>query len=169
MTVADMTFEETIVINADASALFRLSQDYGRRLEWDPFLRSASLLGNAREAGVGVRALCTSKNGLAMETEYVSFNPPRATAVTMTSGPWLLASFAGSWRFDEIELGRTRVSFRYNVQARPKWLSWILTPILRGVFARDTRSRLRALKSFVDGGGLSTAGTTEPMTTDATR
>jgi ribosome-associated toxin RatA of RatAB toxin-antitoxin module len=162
-----MTFEEAIVINADASALFRLSQDYSRRLQWDPFLRSASLLGNAREAGVGVRALCTSQNGLAMETEYVTFNPPRATAVTMTRGPWLLASFAGSWRFDEIELGRTRVSFRYNLQARPKWLSWFLTPVFAWAFARETRNRLRALQGFVDGGGLMAGESAEQLPADA--
>jgi ribosome-associated toxin RatA of RatAB toxin-antitoxin module len=161
-----MTFEDSVLISADPAALFRLSQDYNRRLEWDPFLRSASLLGDAREAGVGVRALCTAKSGWVMETEYVSFNPPRAAGVTMTRGPRLLASFAGSWRFDEIELGRTRVSFRYNLQARPKWLSWFLTPVFAWAFARDTRQRLQALKSFVEGSGLLAGGTTKPMPTD---
>jgi hypothetical protein len=57
-----MTFEESIVIDAAPAELFVLSQDYPRRLEWDPFLRSASLVG-AREAGMGVRALCVAKSG----------------------------------------------------------------------------------------------------------
>jgi Polyketide cyclase / dehydrase and lipid transport len=104
-----MTFDESVVIDAEPTALFRLSQDYGRRLEWDPFLRSANLVGDARAADVGVRALCVSRSGWAMETEYVSFNPPRATAVKMTSGPWFLDQFAGSWRFEEVAPGRTRV------------------------------------------------------------
>ncbi len=85
-----MTFDESVEIDADPASLFRLSQDYGRRLEWDPILRSASLVGNAHAAEVGVRALCVSRSGWVMETEYVSFNPPRATAVKMTSGPWFL-------------------------------------------------------------------------------
>ena len=59
-----MTFEESIEIAAAPDELFRLSQDYGRRLEWDPFLRSAGLVG-AREAGVGVRALCVARSGWA--------------------------------------------------------------------------------------------------------
>ena len=67
-----------------------------------------------------------------METEYVSFNPPRATAVKMTRGPWFLSSFAGSWRFEEIEPGRTRVGFHYSLEARPRALSWLLNPILAG-------------------------------------
>ena len=66
-----MTFNQSIVVDAAPAALFRLTQDYDLRLEWDPFLRSARLIGNAREPGVGVRALCVAKNGWAMETEYV--------------------------------------------------------------------------------------------------
>jgi len=149
-----MTFDESVLIDAEPAALFRLSQDYGRRLEWDPFLRSASLVGDAREADVGVRALCVSRGGWAMETEYVSFNPPRATAVKMTSGPWFIDNFAGSWRFEEVAPGRTRVGFRYSLRAWPVWLSWLLTPILARAFARDTHERLRALKEAVERRGV---------------
>jgi hypothetical protein len=148
-----VTFDESIVINADSAELFGLSQDYDRRLEWDPFLRSASLVG-ARGAGGGIRALCVARSGWAMETEYVSFNPPRATAVKMTRGPWFLASFAGSWRFEEIGPGRTRVAFRYSLAARPRVLSWLLNQILGLSFARDTRARLRALKEAVEQRGM---------------
>ena len=130
-----MTFEQSILIDATASALFELSQDYPRRLEWDPFLRSAELLNGAVEAAVGVRALCVDRQGTAMETEYVSYNPPRAVAVKITRGPWFLESFAGSWRFEEVKQGQTRVSFCYSLSARPRWLSWLLKPILRRVFA----------------------------------
>lgn len=149
-----MTFDESVVIDAEPAALFRLSQDYGRRLDWDPFLRSARLVGNARGAGLGTRAVCVSRSGWAMETEYVSFNPPTATAVKMTSGPWFLDRFAGSWRFEEVAPGRTQVSFRYNLRARPGWLSWLLTPLLSRAFARDTRDRLLALKEAVEQRGL---------------
>ena len=92
---------DSIEIVAEPTALFQLSQDYSRRLDWDPFLKSAGLSGGAREAGVGVRALCVDRKGTKMETEYVSFNPPRAVAIKMTRGPWFLKSFAGSWRFEE--------------------------------------------------------------------
>jgi ribosome-associated toxin RatA of RatAB toxin-antitoxin module len=148
------TFEQAILIKSTPSALFRLSQDYTRRLEWDPFLRSAKLLGDAHHAGVGVRAVCVAKSGWAMETEYVSFSPPRNTAVKMTRGPWFLDRFAGSWHFDEVEPGYTQVSFRYNLQFRPKWLAWICEPILARAFARDTRRRLRGLKDAIEVRGI---------------
>src|SRR5687768_871524 len=108
-----MTLEQSIVIAASPGELFSLSQDYHRRLEWDPFLKSAELLNGASAPAVGVHAYCVARSGLGMETEYVSFNPPRATAVKMTRGPWLIESFAGSWRFEEVSPGQTRVSFRY--------------------------------------------------------
>jgi hypothetical protein len=145
-----MTFEQSIVIAASPGALFALTQDYGRRLEWDPFLKSAQVLGGIREAGVGVRAYCVAHSGVGMETEYVSFNPPRICAVKMTRGPRLIGTFAGSWRFEEVQPGSTRVIFRYNLRVRPWWLSWLLTPLTGWFFARDTRRRLVALKAAVE-------------------
>jgi ribosome-associated toxin RatA of RatAB toxin-antitoxin module len=144
------TFADHVLIAAPADALFALTQDYTRRLEWDPFLSRAELVGGAREAGPGVRALCVARTGLAMETEYVSFNPPGVCAIRMTRGPWFLREFAGSWRFREVEPGRTEVAFTYHLVARPRFL----TPLLRRVFARDTRKRLLGLKLAVEEGGL---------------
>ena len=152
-----MNFEQSVVIAAAPADLFALTQDYGRRLEWDPFLKSAELLDGATAAGVGVRANCVAHNGLGMETEYVSFHPPRACAVKMTRGPRIIDRFAGSWRFEEVSPGRTRVGFRYNLRARPAWLSWLLTPAAGWVFARDTRKRLAALKAAVEERGLTAA------------
>jgi ribosome-associated toxin RatA of RatAB toxin-antitoxin module len=148
------TFQESIVIKSDPDAIFRLSQDYARRLEWDPFLRSANLVGGADQAGLGVRAVCVAKSGWAMETEYVSFSPPRTTAVKMTRGPWFIDRFAGSWHFDEVEPGYTQVSFSYNLQFGPKWLGWLFEPILTRAFARDTRRRLRGLKDAIEVRGI---------------
>ena len=150
----DMTFEDSTVIAASPDELFTLTQDYSRRLEWDPFLTSAELRGGASTAGIGVRAYCVAHNGLGMETEYVSFNRPRTCAIKMTSGPRMIDSFAGSWRFEEVAPGQTWVGFRYHLRAKPWWLSWLLTPIIGWQFARDTRKRLVALKAAVEHRGL---------------
>lgn len=149
-----MTFEDSIVIRATPEALFALTQDYGRRLEWDPFLKEARLVGGATASAVGVRAYCVARSGLGMETEYVSFQPPRVTAVRMTRGPWIIESFAGSWRFMKGGEAATRVVFKYQVRARPRWLARLLTPILTRVFARDVRKRLRGLKIAVERDGI---------------
>jgi ribosome-associated toxin RatA of RatAB toxin-antitoxin module len=153
-----MTFEQSIVIAGSPGGLFALTQDYRHRLEWDPFLKSAELLGSLAQASVGARAYCVARSGLGMETEYISFNPPRTCAVKMTQGPRLIERFAGSWRFEEVSPGQTRVAFRYHLRARPRWLSRVLTPVLGWVFARDTRKRLFALKEAVEQRGLLAEG-----------
>lgn len=141
-----MRSTQSILIRATPQFLFDLSQDYARRLTWDPFLRSADLLHGATAAGIGVQARCVGHDGLAVETEYVSFHPPQVTAVKMTRGPWVLEAFAGTWRFTAINADTTRVDFVYHLRARPKWLTWIMTPLVAYAFAREMRKRLAALK-----------------------
>ncbi len=141
------TFESSIEIAASPQAAFDLTQDYSRRLSWDPFLSEARLVGGATEAGVGVRAWCVAKvPPVGMETEYVSFQPPRVAAVKMTRGPWFFESFAGSWRFDEVSPGVTRVTFRYSLTTRPA----ALRPVAAAVFNREMRQRLEGLKATLE-------------------
>ena len=135
-------FRQSIEIAARADALFNLTQDYANRLAWDPFLREARLLGGAKTPGVGVRAWCVARSGLGMETRYVSFNPPNTCAVEMTRGPWFFRSFSGSWRFDPITPERTRVTFTYSLVGRP----FLISRLVRFIFARETFRRLEALK-----------------------
>jgi ribosome-associated toxin RatA of RatAB toxin-antitoxin module len=139
------TFEHFVLIRSSADKLFALTQDYSQRLDWDPFLKVARLCDGATEAKIGVRAWCVARSGLGMETEYISFDPPKRTAVRMTQGPFFIKKFSGSWVFSE-EGPETRVTFRYNVIARPAWLG----RLLHGVFTKDTRRRLKALKRFCE-------------------
>ncbi len=141
-----MPVHEFVEIAAEPPALFALSQDYARRLDWDPFLKEACLLEGAKEAGLNVRAWCVSRQGVGMETRYISFKPPRVCAVEMTRGPWFIRSFSASWRFEAIEPGRTRVSFLINVVARPRFCSLFLTRLI----AHETRRRLTALKQTAE-------------------
>jgi ribosome-associated toxin RatA of RatAB toxin-antitoxin module len=136
------SFEHSIVVEAERAAVFALTQDYDRRLSWDPFLSEARLC-DATEPAVGVRAWCVDRKGRGMETEYVSFRPPERVAVRMTKGPWLLASFAGAWIFEELAPERTLVRFRYHVELRLP----LVGPLVQRAFARETSRRLEALRA----------------------
>jgi ribosome-associated toxin RatA of RatAB toxin-antitoxin module len=146
--------EESLRIRAPADGLFALSQDYGLRLEWDPFLRDMTFLGGATEAAVGVRVRVRAKNGLAMEVEYVSVNPPHVVGMRMTRGPFFFRLFAGVWQFRPLPDGATEVTFRYSFETRWPWLRWLLDPVIRVVFRRDIRARLRGLKEGAERRGL---------------
>ena len=147
--------EAAIEIRATPERIFDVIHDYGRRLEWDPFLTDARILDGAPAAGVGVTTRCTARNGfggLAMETVYVSFDRPRVAAVKMTKGPPMLSTFAASLRQDPsaADPGLTRVTYRFNFSTRPAWLRAIMGPVATLLFRRETRQRLRALKAYIE-------------------
>lgn len=139
---------ERIQIHCPRERVFAYTQDYGQRLVWDTFLREARLVQGASRADVGVRAWCVSRYGLGMETEYVSFDPPAVTAVKMTRGPWMFASFAGSWRFDAVDADTTTTTFTYAFTLRAPLRPF--TALVRFILVRNVRERLRDLKARLE-------------------
>lgn len=141
---------DAIEIQADSAQLFALTQDYSRRLTWDPFLKEARLLGGVTEAAIGARAWCVARSGWGMETEYIAFRAPEVAAVRMLRGPWCLERFTSTWRFREVAPGMTRVEFRFHLRVRPRWPRPLLTPIVMAYFSWETRRRLMALKRVAE-------------------
>ena len=144
--------EESIEIAAEPQTVFDLIHDYGRRLEWDPFLKEARLL-DQPAACVGATCRCVARNtfgGLAMDAVYVSFDRPNVATVKMVKGPGFLESFAATLRQERVAEKRTRVTYRYNFVTQPAWLRPIFNPICSLVFASEVRNRLRALKNFLE-------------------
>lgn len=146
-------FEATVEIRAAPGAIFKLTHDYSRRLEWDPLLREARLLDGAEAAGPGVKSVCVgcaALLGLSLETVYITFDPPWLSAVEMTRGPALFGNFAASIRHEVIRPGVTRVIYRGHVETRPRWLRWLLEPLVNQRFDRATKRRLHALKRALE-------------------
>jgi ribosome-associated toxin RatA of RatAB toxin-antitoxin module len=146
MLAAMPTIQEELEIDAPQGPLFALAQDYGLRLEWDPFLREMKFRDGAREAAVGVRVWVRAHNGMTMEVEYITLKPPEQVAMRMVDGPAIFKQFSGAWLFKAVTPERTRVVFRYNFAARPRLLARAIEPIVGRVLARDMRQRLAGLK-----------------------
>ncbi|MBE9608438.1 type II toxin-antitoxin system RatA family toxin [Chitinilyticum piscinae] len=136
-------------VNASAEALFALTQDYALRARWDPLTKEAYLV-DASEPCAGALVRCTAHNGLSMDTVYVSYKPNAVAAVKLVKGPYVFDQFAGGWQFREISPNRTMVRFSYHLTTKPKWLSWLLTPVLGYQFKRETRKRIRALTDYAE-------------------
>jgi len=134
----------TELISASAESIFTFSQDYSKRLSWDPFLREAILLGDAVSAGIGTRSWCVTWFGIGMESEYVSYNPPKVVAVRMTKGPWMFRQLAASWNFHAVGTKQTEVGFLYSFQVRPSLRP--ITPLVAAFFRYEMKRRLRSLK-----------------------
>jgi hypothetical protein len=138
-------FSESIEINGGPALVFDYTQDYGNRLKWDTFLIEAYLLHDAIEADKGVKAWCVAKNGIGMETEYVSFNRPKVAAIKMTKGPYMFSDFAASWTFVDTGSGMTKVTFLYSYRLR---FPYNVTGVwIKFILRRNVRQRLKDLKS----------------------
>jgi hypothetical protein len=145
--------EETIEIFGRPEQIFDLVHDYSRRLEWDSFLRAAAIVDGGTAAGIGVRTRCAARlgaGGMSMETVYVAFDRPTVAAVKLTAGPPLFSAFAASIRQTALASGLTRVSYKYTLQTRPRWLRGLLEPLVSRMLARETRRHLADLKRFVE-------------------
>jgi ribosome-associated toxin RatA of RatAB toxin-antitoxin module len=141
-------FSETIKVEAKRELVFDFAQDYKNRLKWDSFLTEAYLLDNATGADQGVKAWCVSRNGLGMETQYVSFNRPKVTAIKMTKGPYMFKEFAASWTFKEETTETTNVTFLYAFSLRfPFNLAGF---VVKRILQRNVRQRLLDLRNEID-------------------
>jgi ribosome-associated toxin RatA of RatAB toxin-antitoxin module len=138
-------FSEKIVIDQSAQVVFDYTQDYSNRLTWDTFLKKADLINGATKAGKGVKAYCVAHNGLGMETEYVTFSPPKVTAITMTRGPYLFKSFSGSWTFKELSPTQTEVMFLYSFKLRFPFT--LIKNFIKRNLQKNVRQRLVDLKT----------------------
>ena len=125
--------EESIVIEASPESVFDLIHDYKRRLEWDPFLKEASLL-DRDSAELGATCRCVSRN---------------SAAVKMVRGPGILESFAATLRQDP-EGDQTRVTYRYTFETRPRLLRPVLNLACSLFFASEVRNRLKRLKNYLE-------------------
>lgn len=138
-------------IPASSTEVFRLLQDYNRRLEWDTLLQDARLCENWNEAQLHATSVCTGRwylGGIALKTEYVSFNPPDVAAVKMINRPPLFQSFAATIRHRDQSDGSSSIEYKYNFTARPSWLRWLLHPVMAAAFRWETQKRLHALRRY---------------------
>jgi ribosome-associated toxin RatA of RatAB toxin-antitoxin module len=146
--------ESRIEIAASQTDVFDLAQDYGLRLEWDPFLRRLEFPDGAVEAAAGARVRVRARNGFEMDVVYLTLDRPRSVAMRMVAGPFFFERFAGTWLFDAIGPGRTRVAFKYGFETRWPVLRRVLDPIIDRVFARDIRRRLEGLRHAAETPGI---------------
>lgn len=138
--------EATTLIRAPQDELFALAQDYALRLEWDPFLRDMKFRDGATQAAVGVHVWVRAHNALTMEVEYTTLKVPEVVAMRMIRGPFFFRQFAGTWRFEEVDSGVVQVTFRYSFTTRWPFARPLFDPLIRLIFRRDIRGRLRGLK-----------------------
>lgn len=81
--------ESRCVVPVDVNTAFAVSQTTGEiRKRWDPFIREQHFEGGATRLTKGVYTHTVQRFGFRMQSEYVSYNPPRNVGMKMTKGSW---------------------------------------------------------------------------------
>lgn len=144
--------ESRVTINAPIDFVYRTSQDYSVRYDWDPFPENISVVsGDSNELAVGTQVEVKSKLGMDMLVEFVQIMPPTRAAVKMIKGPWVLEKFAGSWIFQEgLSDAQTEARFRYTIIAKPKPFRLLIEPLAALYFSRVVSKRLAGLKAYCE-------------------
>jgi hypothetical protein len=140
------------IVPATSAAVFALLHDYDRRLEWDTLLSAAYLDDGFTTAAKGATSVCVGRwylGRIALKTEYVRYDPPRLAAVKMINRPLLFESWAAAIHHEDIDLVSSRVTYTWTFTARPRWLRWLLGPLMNRLFHSETRRRLAALAKCV--------------------
>ncbi len=138
-------------IPVSAIEVFDLVHDYQCRLEWDTLLQKAYLEDEFPESGKGAISVCQGRailGGFALRTEYVSFERGKVAAVKMLNRPPLFETFAASIRHSDVGENQSEIIYKVNFTAKPKFLRWLLHPVMKTVLAWETKKRLIALKEF---------------------
>jgi hypothetical protein len=137
------------IVPADCEAVFDLIHDYERRLTWDTLLSAAYLADGHSRADLGVTTVCVGRRslgGLPLKTVYVAFDRPRLAAVKMVNSPPFFGSWAASIRHEDLGQDKSRITYTWTFTVRPRWLAWLLEPLMNRVFQWETRTRLASLR-----------------------
>ena len=135
----------------NSAQVFELLHDYDRRLQWDTLLKEARLTRGYEVAGRDATSLCVGKpmfGVIGVETRYVSFTPGVIAAVKLVNRPPFFDEFAASIRHEDNGAGST-ATYQFRFRARPRFLRWLLEPIMLRALRKETANRLEALAAFL--------------------
>lgn len=156
------SFIETTEIAVAPSEVWNAIHEYEHRLEWDRMLRDVAVDGVApkRAAAINAGSEVTqwarwAAGGVMMKVRYLVSRSPTATAagyakVEMIRGPWFFRAFTARSELIALDAGSTRSVAKYEFECGPKWLRWVIEPIVLAVFRRETTSRWASLKRYLE-------------------
>jgi hypothetical protein len=137
---------------ARADIVFDAFHYHRWRLRWDSLVRATHVLGGApcpfvgavtENAGAGVL------RGLAMRTEFVSYDRPRVAAAKMLGRSFPFTRWAASMKHEAIDGERSLMIYTYTFEVGPAWLRWVVEPVTTWIFDWQTRRRFRRLQAFL--------------------
>lgn len=138
---------------AASDVVFDVFHYHAWRRRWDSLVEATHVIGDAECPYVGA----VSENagggilrGLAMTTQFVSFDRPRVAAATMRGESFPFRRWAASMRHRPLPDGSSVMIYTYSFEAKPRALRWIVEPVTKWIFDWQTRQRFGRMRAFLE-------------------
>jgi hypothetical protein len=122
------------------------------RSRWDSLVARTRVAGGAPCPHVGA---VTDNTGnawmrfLSMKTRFVSYERPRIAAATMIGRSFPFVRWSASMKHKALDGGRSLMIYTYTFEVGPKVLRWLIEPVVRRLFDRQTLRRFTRLQRYL--------------------
>ncbi len=125
------------------------------RSRWDSLVSRTHVVGDAPCPYVGAITENVGSGwmrSLSMKTRFISYDRPRIAAATMVKRSFPFTFWAASMKHKTLDGQRSVMIYTYTFEVGPKALRWIVEPIVKWIFDRQTRRRFSRLKNYLVSG-----------------
>ncbi|MGE0332315.1 MAG: SRPBCC family protein [Ramlibacter sp.] len=138
---------------ASAETVFDVFHFHEWRHRWDSLVDATHVIGGApcpyigaitENAGGGVL------RGLAMRTQFISFDRPKVAAATMLGRSFPFWRWSASMRHRAVSSEQSVMIYTYSFTTGPRVLRWLMEPVTRWVFEWQTRKRFARMRDFLE-------------------
>jgi hypothetical protein len=122
------------------------------RCRWDSLVSATHVLGGADSPFVGAvteNAGAGALRGLAMRTQFVSYDRPRVAAATMLGHSFPFTRWAASMRHRASGAQQSLLIYTYSFDCGPPAWRRLLEPAVEFIFNWQTRRRFARLRAFL--------------------
>ncbi len=122
------------------------------RSRWDSLVSATHVLGGAPCPFVGAvteNAGAGMLRGLAMRTQFVSYDRPRVAAASMLGRSFPFTRWAASMRHRATGPNASLLIYTYTFEVGPAALRWLMDPVVDRIFGWQTRRRFARLQVFL--------------------
>jgi hypothetical protein len=139
-------------MTASVEVVFDTFHYHQWRARWDSLVSDTHVTSGAPCPYVG--AISENTGGgllrnLSMRTQFVTFDRPRIAAATMLGRSFPFRKWAATMQHSRIDDRRSTLIYTYTFHVGPRWLDWLLEPIVQFVFDRQTRRRFARMQQFL--------------------
>jgi hypothetical protein len=137
---------------ASAEVVFDAFHYHAWRHRWDSLVEATHVIGGAECPYAGAlteNAGGGALRGLAMTTQFISFDRPRVAAATMRGESFPFRRWAASMRHRSLEDGTSVMIYTYSFEVKPRRWRWLVEPVTKMVFDWQTRRRFARMRKFL--------------------